>query len=205
MLQAVADILFHRHVWKQRIGLEHHVDRPLIGRNAGHVLTIDPDAAFGGRFKSGEHAQKRCLAAAGAAEEGKQFALVDIEAHIVDGYEVTEFLGDVFDPDERLARSAGFSQALPVFSVPIMRPQKIQPGKGAGLLWCQDGEPVLMVLQALVRARSRSELIDLLGPQPLLQFSIGVNRGIGENGRIDKLVGREIGIGIIGDSSCISR
>ena len=89
---------------KQRVGLEHHVDRPLIGRNAGHVLAVDEDAALGRRFEAGEHAQQRGLAAAGAAEQREEFALEDVERHIVDGDEVTELLGDVVDADERLGR-----------------------------------------------------------------------------------------------------
>jgi hypothetical protein len=32
--QAVADVLRHGHVRKQRIGLKHHVDRPLVRRHA---------------------------------------------------------------------------------------------------------------------------------------------------------------------------
>ena len=34
VLQAVADILLDRHVREERVGLEHHVDRPLVGRHA---------------------------------------------------------------------------------------------------------------------------------------------------------------------------
>ncbi len=101
---------------------------------------------------------KRGLAAAGATEEGKQFALVNVEAHIVDGYEVTEFLGDVFNPDERLGFRV-FPGLAGILCAHYASP-KNSARQGAGLLWCQDGEPVLMVLQALVRARSRSELID---------------------------------------------
>ena len=41
VLQAVAYVLFHRHVGKQGVGLEHHVDRTLPRRHAGHVLAVD--------------------------------------------------------------------------------------------------------------------------------------------------------------------
>ena len=34
LLEAERDVLLHRHVREQRVGLEHHVDRPLVGRHA---------------------------------------------------------------------------------------------------------------------------------------------------------------------------
>ena len=37
LLQAEGDVLLHRHVREQRVRLEHHVDRPLVRRHAGHV------------------------------------------------------------------------------------------------------------------------------------------------------------------------
>ena len=84
---------------KQRVGLEHHVDRALVGRNARHVLPVQHDAALGRILKPGEHAQQRGLAAAGCAEQGEEFALVDVERQIIDGGEVAENLGDVLDGD----------------------------------------------------------------------------------------------------------
>ena len=45
VLQSIADVSLDRHVREQGVGLKHHVDRPLIGRNAGHVLAVDYDAS----------------------------------------------------------------------------------------------------------------------------------------------------------------
>jgi hypothetical protein len=97
LLQAESDVLFHRHVGEQRIGLEHHVHGPLVGRNACHVLAIQMDAAAAGFLETGHHAQQRRLAAAGAAQQAEDLALVDFQRDIVDGDEVPEPFGDVVD------------------------------------------------------------------------------------------------------------
>ncbi len=43
LLQPVGDVLLDRHVREQRVGLEHQVDRPLVGRHVGHVDAVDED------------------------------------------------------------------------------------------------------------------------------------------------------------------
>ena len=74
LLQAEGDVLLHRHVRKQRVGLEHHVHRALVRRNARHVDAVDEDLAAGRLFEAGQHAQQRGLAAARAAEQAEQLA-----------------------------------------------------------------------------------------------------------------------------------
>ena len=98
--QPVGDVLLHAHVREERVGLEHHVGRPLVGRDAGHVLPVDLDPARGRRLEAREHPQQRRLAAARAAEQAEELALVDVEADIVDGGEVAELLADLLDADE---------------------------------------------------------------------------------------------------------
>ncbi len=100
VLEAIADILLHAHMREERVGLEHHVHRPVIGRHVRHVLTVDEDLAARGRLEAREHAQQRRLAAARSAEKGEELALDDVDRHIVDGREVTELLGDLLDADE---------------------------------------------------------------------------------------------------------
>jgi hypothetical protein len=39
-LQAEGDVLPHREVRKERVALEHHVHRPLVGRQIGQVLAV---------------------------------------------------------------------------------------------------------------------------------------------------------------------
>ena len=99
--QPVGDVLLDRHVREQRVGLEHHVGRPLVGRQPGHVLPVDLDAPEGRRLEAREHPEQRRLAAARAAEQAEQLALPDVEADVVDGDEVAELLGDLLDAHER--------------------------------------------------------------------------------------------------------
>jgi hypothetical protein len=89
---------------EQRIGLEHHVDRPVVGRHLGHVLAVDLDGARGRLLEAGEHAQQRRLAGARAAEQAEQLRLVDVERHVVHSRDVAKFLGDVADAHKRLGR-----------------------------------------------------------------------------------------------------
>ena len=96
-----------RHMRKQRIGLEHHVDRPPIGRDAAQILAVEQDAARGRLLEAGQHAQKRRLAAAGRAEQREEFAFVDGQRQIVDGGEIAELLGDVLEGDEGLRGGIG--------------------------------------------------------------------------------------------------
>ncbi|CAM2138117.1 hypothetical protein PT2222_100127 [Paraburkholderia tropica] len=103
LLEAERNIRFHAHMRKERIRLEHHVDRTAIGRQRREVLAIDEDLARGGRFQPGEHAQQRGLAAARTAEQREQFILRDVQADVVHGDAVAELLDDVFDTHESVA------------------------------------------------------------------------------------------------------
>ncbi|MNT61554.1 hypothetical protein D3C72_1992070 [compost metagenome] len=87
---------------EQRIGLEHHVDRALVGRHRRHVLAIDLDGARGRLLEAGQHAQQCRFAGPRTTQEAEKFALVDVERDVVDRRDITEFLGDVPDPHEWL-------------------------------------------------------------------------------------------------------
>ena len=79
-LQAIADIVGHAHVGKQRIGLEHHADIAPLDRHRRHVLAVEQHLAAGiGQFEAGDDAQHRGLAAAGGAEQHQRLAAGDIE------------------------------------------------------------------------------------------------------------------------------
>ena len=101
-LQAVGDVLLHGHVGEERVGLEHHVDRPLIGRQAAHILAIDEDAPRGRRLEAGQHAQQGGLAAAGAAQQAEQLAPIDLDVDVVDRGELAEALEDPLHVNEGL-------------------------------------------------------------------------------------------------------
>src|SRR3546814_20759548 len=92
LLQAEGDVLLDVHVREERIGLEHHVDRPLVGRHARHVPAFQQDLAPAGDFEAGQHAQQGGLAAPGGPEQGDEHALVDVEGDVVDRDEVAELL-----------------------------------------------------------------------------------------------------------------
>ncbi|MCY1305147.1 hypothetical protein D9M70_549340 [compost metagenome] len=70
--EAIGDIVERRHVREERIGLEHHRDVALIGRQHGHVLAADQDLAGGRVFEAGKHAQCCRLAAAGGSKQGHE-------------------------------------------------------------------------------------------------------------------------------------
>jgi hypothetical protein len=86
-------------VRKQRVGLEHHVDRALVRRDALERLAIEIKLALGRFLEACQHAQQRGLAAARRAEQGEELALVDVEREVVDGGEGTEPLGHVLKRD----------------------------------------------------------------------------------------------------------
>ena len=99
LLQAERHIAGHGHVREQRVGLEHHVDGPLVRRNTRHVLSVDVHRARSRLLKARQHAQQRGLPASGTAEQAENLALEDLKRDIVDGDEGAEALGDVVDAD----------------------------------------------------------------------------------------------------------
>ena len=86
---------------EQRVGLEHQIDRPLVGRRAGDVVAVEQDAAVAGRLEAGEHAQQRGLAAAGGAKQREELVLADIERDAVDGGDPAEILRHLIDGQQR--------------------------------------------------------------------------------------------------------
>ena len=103
-LEAVGDIVGDAHVRKDGIALEHHVHRPLVWRDTGHILPVDQDMALGRQFEAGDHAQQRRLAAARRAEQHEELACHDVEADVIDRGHLAEAFGDILDLDDRLGR-----------------------------------------------------------------------------------------------------
>ena len=91
LFQAEGDVLLHRHVREEGVALEHHIDGAVVGGEGGDVLAVEDDAALRGRFHAGQHPQQGGFARAGAAEQGEDFVLFDVEADVVDGEVFTEF------------------------------------------------------------------------------------------------------------------
>jgi len=63
----------------ERVVLEHHGDVPVFRRHVIHQLVADVDFPRGGFLKSGDHAQRRALAAAGRADQDNELAVGDVE------------------------------------------------------------------------------------------------------------------------------
>ena len=94
---AIGDIVRHRHVRKQGVILEHDVDRTRRRRHVSHVDAVDFDAAAVDPFESGQHAEKRGLAASRCTEKTEQLTLVDVERQIVDRQHVAEPARHILD------------------------------------------------------------------------------------------------------------
>ena len=99
--QAEGDVVRDGEMRKQRVALEHHVDRPLVRRHRRDVLAVEQDAALVRRLEAGEHAQQRGLAAAGGAEQRKELAGADVERDVIDRAETAEFLRHALDAQQR--------------------------------------------------------------------------------------------------------
>lgn len=102
LLEAEGDVLRHGHVREQCVGLEHHVDRPLVGRHVGDVHAVEQDAPGGGTLEAGEHAQQGRLARTGAAEQGEDLTLVDGQRDVINSNGLVELLGHAVDLDQHL-------------------------------------------------------------------------------------------------------
>ena len=101
LAQAEADIALDREMGKQRVALEHHVDRPAVRRHGADVLAVEQDAAFAQRLETGKQAQQRGLAAAGRTEQREEFAVSDVEGELVERDDVAEALGHLLEAHQR--------------------------------------------------------------------------------------------------------
>jgi hypothetical protein len=95
------DVLPHRHVRIERVGLEHHGDAALRRRHVGDVDAVEEALAGGDALEPGDHAQQRRLAAARRAEQRGERALVDREADVVDRRHDAVALGHAPELDMR--------------------------------------------------------------------------------------------------------
>ena len=101
--QAVADILQHRHVGEQRVGLEHHRHVSLGRRQRGDIGATDHDAPGAGLLQAGDQPQRAGLAAAGRAQQRHQAGARDGEADLVHRDDRAVTLADRVELDRRRA------------------------------------------------------------------------------------------------------
>ena len=80
---------------EQGVRLEHHIDRTIIRRDFGNIVTCEQNFARGWGFKACQHTQQGGFATAGATQQGKNFTFFNVNRDIVHGGVVAKFLDDV--------------------------------------------------------------------------------------------------------------
>ena len=84
VLEPEGQVLAHRHVRIEGIGLEHHGEPAIGGSHVVDPLAVEHDVAAGGPLKAGDDAQQGRLAAAGRADEDDELAMRHLEVDLVD-------------------------------------------------------------------------------------------------------------------------
>ncbi len=110
-LEWVGDVVEHGHVRPDGVGLEHHADPALVGRDglgalsitAPHDRVADGDGAGVRRLEPGDTAQQCRLAATARSEQSSDRAVGHVQAHVVERRDQTfrrdEGLAHLVDPD----------------------------------------------------------------------------------------------------------
>ena len=75
--QAEREVVLHRHVRIERVGLEHHRDVAILGRHVVDDASVDRQRAGRDRLEPRDHAQRRGLAAARRSEQHHELAVAD--------------------------------------------------------------------------------------------------------------------------------
>ena len=101
LAQAKGDVARHVHVREERIGLEHHIDRPRIGRQCSYVGAVDDDTAAVGGLEPGDHPQQGRLAAARGPQQREERAALDGQRDVVDRCDRAEPLRGSGDFEQR--------------------------------------------------------------------------------------------------------
>jgi hypothetical protein len=83
-LQGKAHVLRDRHVRVQSVVLEHHRDVPVLGLQVRDVPGADEDLSVVDLLETGEHAQRRRLAAARGPDEDEKLSVGDVQVERVD-------------------------------------------------------------------------------------------------------------------------
>ena len=107
--QPELDVLAHRLVRKQCVRLEYHAEPPVARLQVVHHPPVNADLAGARILETGNHAQRRGLAAAGRPHEHDEFAVLDGAAQVLDGLHRTECLGETKKLDAR----QGYLRTIP--------------------------------------------------------------------------------------------
>ncbi len=98
-LESERHVLEHRHMRVQRVILEHHGDVAVFRRQVVDDVTADIDVARGHFLESGDHAQRRRLAAAGRADQHNEFVVRDIEIDAANRFDIVVALDHITQRD----------------------------------------------------------------------------------------------------------
>ena len=83
--QGEGHVVIHAHVRIERVGLEHHGDVAVFGRDVIHRPIADEDGAFADVLQAGQHAQAGGLATARRTDEDQEFLVGDLQVQVADG------------------------------------------------------------------------------------------------------------------------
>ncbi len=98
-LQRELDVPRDRHVWVQRIALEHHRDVAILRFDMRDVDVTDADLTLARVFQARDHAQRGRLPAARRAEQHEELAIRDLEIEVAHSDDVAEALRHVVEDD----------------------------------------------------------------------------------------------------------
>ena len=127
------DILRHRQVREQRIGLEHHGKIAARRGRVGHVAPADKDSPRRRALQPGNQAQGRGLAAAGRPEQNGEVAAGRLERNAIDSDGAPPNLADGLDRNLR-------QTALPARAGSLSR----RHSKGPGRIWVPLRSTILL-------------------------------------------------------------
>ena len=96
-LQAEGQVLIDRHVGPEVVALEHHGGGALFGRQVDNGLSIHQDIAGSHIQETADGPQDGRFAAAGGAQKGNDFTLIDFEIDMLNAVAVVIPLGHIFD------------------------------------------------------------------------------------------------------------
>ena len=98
------DVLEHRHVREEVVGLEDDADlaaqRVHVDVAVGDLVAVDDDAALVDPLEQVDAAQERRLAGARRADQADDVVPLDLERHVVEHAQVAERLRDLVELDE---------------------------------------------------------------------------------------------------------
>ena len=101
--QGEGDVLEDVQVGEQGVALEDGVDVALVGGDVVDALAQEEHVALVRLLEAADDAQDRGLAAAGGAQQGEEFVVVDVQADVLQHrLAAVEGLGDVFEFDDLL-------------------------------------------------------------------------------------------------------